>query len=111
MRRIRRKGGLKDRLPLSSRAREILEERVGKGRVLIQVHRRWVSGQFQRACGELGIKGLTLHDLRGTFVSRKLRERWDRELIKAFTGHRDDEAFRRYSRPTLEDLRSLIGAP
>ena len=60
---------------------------------------------------KLKVDGLWLHDLRASFVTRKMREGRDRELIKMFTGHRTDHAFRRYSRPTLEDLKAVILAP
>lgn len=65
--------------------------------------------RFLKACETLGIVGLWRHDLRSSFVTRKQREGWDREFIKRITGHRSDSAFDRYSRPTFDDLRRVVG--
>ena len=110
--RIRLKGGLKRPLPWSERAGGILRARARNRKVgdsLFNVTRYQVSWDFRAVCKAQGIMGLWLHDLRSTFATRKLRDGWDRELIKQFTGHRSDYAFRRYSRPTLDDLRRFIG--
>jgi len=109
---IRKKAGLRRPLPLSKRAGQILMARARKRKArdsLFHITRYQVSWDFRAACKGQGITGLWIHDLRGTFATRKLRDGWDRELIKQFTGHRSDYAFRRYSRPTLDDLRRFIG--
>lgn len=64
---------------------------------------------FRRACGKAKVNGLTLHDLRATFSTRKtVEEGWDRELVKAIMGDTTDKAFGRYVRPKLEDLRRVM---
>ena len=114
MARLRKKRGIRTQVPLSPRALEILSEKA-KGKktdqAVFRVDRDFTTRRFQRACQDLGITGLWLHDLRASFVTRKMREGRDRELIKMFTGHRTDHAFRRYSRPTLEDLKQVVLAP
>lgn len=110
MRRIRLKSGLRRPLPLTPRAWEILARRA-KGKAaatplfaLTSNSLRW---SFIRACAMLKIEGLWVHDLRATFATEKERRRWPRNIIMEYTGHRTEYAFRRYSRPTLEDLRAF----
>lgn len=50
---------------------------------------------WQLICRRVGIKGVTFHDLRGTFVTRKLSEGWSPTEVAMCTGH------------TLRDLASL----
>ncbi len=50
---------------------------------------------WQHVCRRAGVKGVTFHDLRGTFVTRKLSEGWSPTEVAMCTGH------------TLRDLASL----
>ena len=114
MSRIRKKSGLKKPLPLSPRAKALLTARVrrmkkGEGRVF-NLTRYQVHWAYRAAAKEKGIMGLWIHDLRGTFATRKEIEGWPRKFIMEFTGHRTENAFRRYSRPTFDHLKQLIGA-
>lgn len=112
--RIRSKKGLRRDLPLSKKALDIfLARSQGKragGSRIFTVDRFRVAKAFRTACKELDIRGLWVHDLRGTFITRKLREGWDREFVKQYTGHRTDNAFKRYIRPTEDDLRRFINS-
>lgn len=63
---------------------------------------------FARVCKTLGIQGLWIHDLRGTFATEKLAAGHDRTLIRRITGHASDRAFDRYVRPDLKDLRRVV---
>jgi hypothetical protein len=45
--------------------------------------------RWKKACKSAGVSGLWIHD---------------REFIKPISGHKTDYAFKRYARPTLEDL-------
>jgi len=67
-----------------------------------------VSEKFRKARNSLGIKDLCVHDLRRTFATSKLDERWDREWIKMITGHKTDYAFRHYNKPSIEQLRKVV---
>lgn len=42
---------------------------------------------WQDACKAAGVKGVTFHDLRGTFASRKLAEGWTPQDVAYCTGH------------------------
>lgn len=42
---------------------------------------------WQDACRAAGVKGVTFHDLRGTFASRRLAEGWTAEEVAYCTGH------------------------
>lgn len=50
---------------------------------------------WRLTCQAAGIKGVTFHDLRGTFVTRRLSEGWTTQEVAMCTGH------------TLRDLASL----
>lgn len=55
---------------------------------------------------------ILISDLRRSFATRKVSEGWDRDYIKAITGHRTDKVFARYNKPSLEMLRAVVeGAP
>jgi integrase len=61
-----------------------------------------------RACEKLGIAGLWIHDFRGTFATEKIKQGYDRALVRRITGHRTDSAFERYLRPADGDLRDVV---
>lgn len=112
MKEIREKEGLKRPLPQSQTVWRILAAYAdGKdsNAPLFDFSRFVVQKQFQRACAELGIKGLWVHDLRATFATEKERQGWPRKLIMEYTGHRQETIFRRYSRPTDDDLMAFVG--
>lgn len=70
---------------------------------------RWFKRLVSNAMVKAGIKGLWVHDLRGTFISRKvIDEGFDRKLVKVVTGHATDYAFERYLRPTREQAREML---
>jgi integrase len=50
---------------------------------------------WRAACKAASIKGVTFHDLRGTFVTRRLSEGWTTQEVAMCTGH------------SLRDLASL----
>lgn len=111
MDRIRSKFGHKRPLPLSARAWAILSRRskgLDKHALLFPFSRHRIRTAFDRAAKGVGITDLWLYDLKATFCTEKLRDRWPREVIMEFTGHKTESAFRRYVRPTAEDLRAYI---
>ena len=63
---------------------------------------------FKTACRNAGVEGLWIHDIRATFATRKIAEGFDRDWIKMITGHKTDNVFRRYNRPSLESLRRVV---
>jgi integrase len=111
-------------IPLSSLLREILadirkEQREGKvapigGAVFTWGGRAMSEGwkrAFQTACRKAEIEGLHFHDIRHTFVTRKVREGWDYKRIMAITGHKTFAVFQRYNNPSEEDVKEVVAAP
>lgn len=67
---------------------------------------------FEHAVQRAGIKDVHFHDLRRSFATRKVTEGWDRDFVKAITGHTTDKVFARYNKPSLDTLRAVVeGAP
>jgi len=60
------------------------------------------------ACRNAELEDLRFHDLRHTFVTRKVREGWDYKRIMTITGHKTFAVFQRYNNPTEEDLRAVV---
>lgn len=75
------------------------------------VTRHKVRHQWDQACKKLGIEGLTRHDLRATFLTTKLAEGWDRDLLKPIAGISADATFSRYNRLSIEHLRRVMTEP
>jgi integrase len=108
-------------IPLSPILQEILEEirkeqREGKvapigGRMFTWQEKpmteRWKKA-FQTACGKANLTDLHFHDLRHTFVTRKVREGWDYKRIMAITRHKTFAVFQRYNNPSEEDLKAVV---
>jgi integrase len=63
---------------------------------------------FKTACEKASVEGLWIHDIRATFATRKIAEGFDRDWVKMITGHKTDNVFRRYNRPSLESLRRVV---
>ena len=108
-------------IPFSLVLRETLEEirkeqREGKvtsidGRVFTWRGKPMTEGwktAFHTACRKAGVEGFHFHDLRHTFVTRKVREGWDYKHIMAITGHKTFATFQRYNNPTEEDVKAVV---
>lgn len=108
-------------IPLSSALRAVLEEirkeqRDGKvspigGHVFTWGGRALSEGwktAFNAACRRAGIEGFCFHDLRHTFVTRKVREGHDYKSIMAITGHKTFAVFQRYNNPSEEDVKAVV---
>jgi len=54
------------------------------------------------------VADLRFHDLRHTFVTRKVREGWDYKRIMAITGHKTESMFRRYDITSTDDKRHAL---
>jgi integrase len=63
---------------------------------------------YKTACEKAGVNGLWIHDIRATFATRKIAEGFDRDWVKMITGHKTDNVFKRYNRPSLESLRRVV---
>lgn len=108
-------------IPISATLRETLEairkeQREGKvasigGHVFPWKGKPMTEGwktAFHAACRRAGIENFHFHDLRHTFVTRKVREGWDCKHIMAITGHKTLATFQRYNNPTEEDVKAVV---
>jgi integrase len=99
-------------VPISTSLRAVLEEirkeqREGKvapigGYVFTWKGKPMTEGwktAFHAACRRAGIENFHFHDLRHTFVTRKVREGWDYKHIMAITGHRTFATFSTLQQP------------
>jgi integrase len=108
-------------VPISAALRSVLEDirqelRVGKvaaidGRVFTWKGKPMAEGwrtAFLAACRRATLADLRFHDLRHTFVTRKVREGWDYKRIMAITGHKTFAVFQRYNNPSEEDIKAVV---
>jgi integrase len=47
-----------------------------------------IRSAFREACAAVGIEGLTFHDLRGTFITRRREQGWTAEEVALCSGHK-----------------------
>lgn len=109
-------------IPISPALREMFEEihrehREGKvapigGHVFTWKGRPMGEGwktAWNAACKRARLEGLWFHDIRHTFVTRKVREGWDYKRIMAITGHRAFEVFQRYkTTPPRRTIKAVV---
>jgi integrase len=108
-------------VPISATLRAVLDEiryalREGKvspidGRVFTWKGKPMTEGwktAFRAACRRARLADLHFHDLRHTFVTRKVREGWDYKRIMAITGHKTFAVFQRYNNPSEEDIKEVV---
>jgi integrase len=93
--------------------KELREEKVTPidGRVFTWKGKPMTEGwktAFKTACRKAGLMDLHFHDLRHTFVTRKVREGWDYKRIMAITGHKTFAVFQRYNNPSEEDIKEVV---
>jgi integrase len=63
---------------------------------------------FKTACRKAGLTDLHFHDLRHTFVTRKVREGWDYKRSMASTGHTTFTTFQRNNNPSEDDIKAVV---
>ena len=66
---------------------------------------------FHATCRRAELTGVWFHDLRHTFVMRKVREVWDYKRSMAITGHKTFAVFQRYTNPSEDDIKEVVLAP
>jgi integrase len=67
-------------------------------------------GSFARACERAKVQGKTFHDYRRSAIRQMNQAGQARHIIKAFSGHRTDEVFNRYSIGSEAELRAALAA-
>jgi len=63
---------------------------------------------LQTAQRKARLMDLRFHDLRHTFVTRKVREGWDYKRTMAITGHKTFAAFPRYNNFGEGDIKAVV---
>ncbi|MHB1528578.1 MAG: tyrosine-type recombinase/integrase [Acidiferrobacteraceae bacterium] len=104
------KTGTPRRVPLSTRALQVLE-----GLPRRQDGKVWgmrpdsISQAFERVCSAAGIEGLTFHDLRHEATSRLFEKGLNPMEVAAITGHKTLQMLKRYTHLRAEDLVGMLG--
>lgn len=94
------KNGTAREVPLSSRAIEAWSEG-------IDLSAGSISTMFARLCRDIGIKGLTFHDLRATAITRLARKLDALQLAKMI-GHKNPKMLMVYYRESAADIAELL---
>ncbi len=104
------KTGTPRRVPLSSRALQVLDAlpRQIDGRVW-NMRADSISQAFERVCKAAGIEGLTFHDLRHEATSRLFEKGLNPMEVAAITGHKTLQMLKRYTHLRAEDLVGRLG--
>lgn len=106
-------------LPLSSKAKEVLEKylkvyRLESPYIFSQkngnpYHQRHIQRAFKKACSEAGINDFRFHDLRHCFASWNRQAGVDIDTLADLLGHKDTRMTRRYAHVTQASLRAALG--
>ena len=104
------KNGTPRRVPLSSRALQVLDAlpREADGSVW-SIRPDSISQAFERVCSAAGIEGLTFHDLRHEATSRLFEKGLNPMEVAAITGHKTLQMLKRYTHLRAEDLVERLG--
>ncbi|MHB1529973.1 MAG: tyrosine-type recombinase/integrase [Acidiferrobacteraceae bacterium] len=104
------KTGTPRRVPLSTRALQVLEglPRRLDGKVW-GMRPDSISQAFERVCSAAGIEGLTFHDLRHEATSRLFEKGLNPMQVAAITGHKTLQMLKRYTHLRAEDLVGMLG--
>jgi integrase len=93
---VQSKTGVDVAVPISPRLRDEIDRARGEkaGPVLVKADGRpWEKrgngfrAAWRHACQAASVAGVTFHDLRGTFITRRLSEGWTRIEVAMCTGH------------------------
>jgi integrase len=90
---------------------ELLALRSGasKRKPIFSVQYQTLRRDLRAAAREVGLEDVWIHDLRRSFITKKLSEGWDRALVAKVTGHRTPAVLERYFQPSMETLRKVVG--
>ncbi|MHB1527848.1 MAG: tyrosine-type recombinase/integrase [Acidiferrobacteraceae bacterium] len=104
------KTGTPRRVPLSTRALQVLEglPRRLDGKVW-GMRPDSISQAFERVCTAAGVEGLTFHDLRHEATSRLFEKGLNPMQVAAITGHKTLQMLKRYTHLRAEDLVGMLG--
>ena len=93
-----------------NRSLEVLRHmlRIAEEEGVIESAPRRLENCVQWACRQARLQDLHFHDLRHTFVTRKVREGWDYKRIMAITSHKTFIVFQRYNNPAEVDIKEMV---
>lgn len=108
------KNGDSRRVPLSSRAVEILKpllERaaIAKRQEVFPVEKDTLGLRFRELRAKAGLEGLRFHDARHTAATKASKVFSNVLELAAFTGHRSLQSLKRYYHPDATDLAKRLG--
>jgi len=98
------KAGEPRRVPLSPRAKDILNARQRDIGPVWSYRPDSITRAFERVCKAAGIKDLRFHDLRHEATSRLFEKGLNMMEVAAITGHKTLEMLKRYTHLRAEDL-------
>ena len=104
------KNGKPRTIPLSPRAKSILQCYMGENGAFAGLSPTRVSQKFAAACNQAGIQGLRLHDLRHEAISRCVERGLSTLEIAAISGHKTVAMLARYSHPDAARLAEKLAA-
>jgi integrase len=99
-----RKGKTLERVPLMSPAWEVIQAQPRDGDLIFPFKSGTLSTYFTKACQELSIPDLRLHDLRHEATSALFEQGFSIEQVALVTGHKTWAMLRRYTNLRPEDL-------
>jgi integrase len=91
-------------VPLLGESWAIVQRQSREDERIFTMHEQTITKGFTKACRELGIPDLHLHDLRREAASRLREIGFDTDERKRITGHASDRMHERYVAVRLEDL-------
>ena len=109
------KNGTPRRVPLSTAALAVLEEKTTRCLTLGLIGLIWslrpdsISQAFERVCKAAGVEGMTFHDLRHEAASRLFEKGLNPMQVAAITGHKTLQMLKRYTHLRAEDLVGMLG--
>jgi len=91
-------------VPLLTEARAIVDRQSEVDERIFPFHKDSIGRAFREACDELGIVGLTWHDLRHEGISRLFEAGYQIQQVALISGHKSWSSLKRYTQLRPESL-------
>jgi integrase len=102
------KNGKDRRIPLNSKALQVLSRCNQKRALVFPVKAAHISYAFAKACKRAGIEGLTFHDLRHTFATRLGARGAEIATVNRLLGHGSLDQTKRYMHTLEETMKQAV---
>jgi integrase len=102
-----RKGKVLERVPILEPAWEVLQRQPRDGDFVFPFGGSTLSKYFTRACRDLSIPDLHLHDLRHEGTSSLFEQGYEIQQVALVTGHKDWRNLKRYTNLRPEDVHNV----